>query len=154
MQDTAGSARNVLAYLRDMVEYCKEKRRQDLQWEYEEAVELLSSLTFGELPPRKPVQLPGYEFHQPANPQIPSGFRPGKLEMPLRRIVQSNPRPHGWSTVTWETLECGHELLAPPGHNNPVKRRRCIYCAFAAVQAVAKKPSSSVAIARKKAVGA
>jgi hypothetical protein len=141
-----------------MVKYCQEQRRLDLQWEYEDAIDLLSSLVFGKLPPRKTITAPGYGFHQPDNPQLPPGFRPAKLQMPLRTIVQVNPRPHGYESVSWEMLECGHELLAPPGYGNPTKRRRCIYCAFVQHAAEAdstKKPSSSVAIApRKKAVGA
>ena len=152
MQDTAGDARHVLAYLRDMAGYCKEARRQDLQWEYEDAADFVSALIFGKLPPRKQLSAPGYGFHQPDNPKLPTGFRPGKLQMPLRKIVQVNPRPHGWATVSWESLECGHELLAPPGYGNPTKRRRCIYCAFVrlATTAVTKKPAASVAIAPRK----
>jgi hypothetical protein len=76
--------------------------------------------------------------------------------MPLRAIVQVNPRPHGYETVLWESLSCGHELLAPPGYGNPTKSRRCIYCAFVASQPAAKKPAASVGVstAKSKAVGA
>lgn len=154
MQETAGDARPVLAYLRDMVQYCRDQRRQDLQWYYEEAVTFLSSRIFGALPPQQKIVAPGYGFHQPPNPQLPPGFRPAKLTMPLRAIVQVNLRPHGYQTVLWESLSCGHELLAPPGYSNPNKRRRCIYCAFVALQSVPKKPASSVPIAKAKAVGA
>jgi hypothetical protein len=156
MLETAGDARPVLAYLRDMAQYCRDKRRQDLEWYYEQAIAFLSSRIFGELPPQKKIVAPRYAFHQPPNPGLPPGFRPAKLKMPLRAIVQVNPRPHGYETVLWESLSCGHELLAPPGYGNPTKSRRCIYCAFVASQPAAKKPAASVGVstAKSKAVGA
>jgi len=156
MQDSACDIRHVLEYLEKAAEYCQQQRRQDLQWEYEEAAALVSGRMFGQLPPRKKIVAPDYSFHQPPNPQLPRGFRPAKLQQPLRAIVAVNPRPHGHETVLWEMLDCKHELMAPPGYSNPAKRRRCIYCAFVQSQSTAgiKKPSASVAIAKKKAVGA
>jgi hypothetical protein len=154
MQETAGDVHSVLAYLERMVAYCQKKRRDDMRWYYEDALDFLSTRIYGDLPPRKKIVAPGYGFHQPANPQLPPGFRPAKLQQPLRAIVQVNPRPHGYETVLWESLSCGHEIMAPPGYGNPTKRRRCIYCAFLALQSVPKKPSARAPIAKVKAVGA
>lgn len=150
MQDTAGGARSVLAYLRDMIGYCKDQRRQDLEWYYEEAVDFLSARIFGKLPPRKQDLLG--TIYKPDNPSIPEGFRPTTKQCPLRKIVKINDHPHGLTTSQWEMLECGHELSRYPGYNNPVIRRRCIYCA--AQKAFARKRPTSVSITEAKAVSA
>jgi hypothetical protein len=144
---------SILKYLRKMIRFCRDSQRRDMVWYYQEAWEFASSKIYGPLPPRKQDLLG--TFYQPDNPSVPEGFRPTLRQQPLRKIVKINEHPHGFTTALWEMLECGHELARYPGYCNPVKSRRCIYCAFvAAEKRVAKKLPSSVAIAKVKAVGA
>jgi hypothetical protein len=150
--------RSILAHLRRMITYSRNHRRRDMVWYYQEAWEFASTQIYGALPPRK-QDLAG-TFYKPSNPPVPDAFRPPERDRPLRKIVKVNEHAHGFTTVKWEALECGHELLAPVGFSNPVKRRRCIYCAFVATQKSvahersAKKRPASVPIAKAKAVSA
>jgi hypothetical protein len=148
---------SILKHLRTMVRYSRDSRRRDMVWYYQEAWEFASSRIYGALPPRK-QDLIG-TLYKPDNPSLPAGFRPTLRQQPLRKIVKINEHPHGFTTGLWEMLECGHELSRYPGYCNPVKSRRCIYCAFVeSEKAVAKKPSASAPcngpIAKVKAVGA
>jgi hypothetical protein len=144
---------SILAYLRRMITYSRNHRRRDMVWYYQEAWEFASTQIYGALPPRK-QDLAG-TFYKPDNPSIPDAFRPPDRDRPLRKIVKNNEHPHGYTTLKWEFLECGHELMAPVGFSNPVKRRRCIYCAFVAAEnRAAKKRPASVPIAKAKAVSA
>ena len=144
--------KRVLKYLREMVAVSRRLRRRDMAWYYEEAWEFAAVKIYGALPPRKQDLLG--TFYQPSNPAVPESFRPPASQCPMRRIVKLNDHPHGFTTLQWEMLECRHELSRYPGYNNPVKSRRCIYCAYEALSKK-KKPAASVsAIAKAKAVGA
>jgi hypothetical protein len=149
---------SILQYLRRMISISKRKRRQDMQSYYEAAWEFSTDKIYGAFPPRA-VDLYGKQFYKPSNPEVPSGFRPVKTSWPLRKIVKINHHPEGYGSAAWEMLECYHELRAFPGYSNPVKSRRCIYCAFVEAQklsAAKKRPASApgVPIAKAKAVGA
>lgn len=147
--------KSILKYLRTMISFSRSHHRGEMVWYYEQAWEFASSKIYGALPPRK-EDLAG-TFYKPDNPLLPGSFRPPKNKQPLRTIVKNNDHPHGYTTIKWEFLECGHELMAYPGYSNPAKQRRCIYCAFVQAQAKAlnKKPAVSVDIEpRKKAVSA
>jgi hypothetical protein len=148
---------SILIYLRKMISFSRRHRRRDMVWYYTEAWEFASTKIYGALPPRK-QDLVG-TFYQPANPSVPETFRPPRKEQPLRKIVKINEHPHGLTTAQWEMLECGHELSRYPGYCNPVKSRRCIFCAFVEAQKLSagkKRPASApaVPIAKAKAVGA
>jgi hypothetical protein len=149
---------SILKYLRRMISISKRKRRQDMQFYYEAAWEFSTDKIYGAFPPRA-TDLYGKRFYKPSNPEVPSGFRPVKTSWPLRKIVKINHHPEGYGSAAWEMLECYHELRAFPGYSNPVKSRRCIYCAFVEAQklsAAKKRPASApgVPIAKAKAVGA
>lgn len=145
--------KRVLKYLREMIAVSRHLRRRDMAWYYTEAWEFASIKIYGTLPPRK-QDLAG-TFYQPQNPELPAEFRPPTKHWPLRKIVKINDHPHGYTTLKWEMLECGHELMCAPGYNVPAKKRRCIYCAFAAAEkAVAKKRPAAVPMVKSKAVGA
>jgi hypothetical protein len=154
---------SILRHLRKMIVYSRHHRRRDMVWYYQEAWEFASGKIYGALPPRK--QDFAGTFYKPSTPHIPESFRPPDRERPLRKIVKVDDRPYGFTTAKWEFLECGHERMAPVGFSNPVKRRRCIYCAFVSAQKSAaqksiaaacnaKKRPASVPIAKAKAVSA
>lgn len=135
--------KRVLKYLREMIRVSRNLRRRDMAWYYEEAWEFSARKIYGALPPRKEDLLG--TFYRPANPAVPDSFRPRASQRPMRRIVKLNEHPHGCTTMKWEMLECGHELMCTPGYSVPAKKRRCIYCAFAVAQKrAAKKPPASV----------
>jgi hypothetical protein len=144
--------KSVLKYLREMAAVSRRLRRRDMVWYYEEAWEFSAVRIYGALPPRKQDLLG--TFYQPDNPAVPAGFRPAASQCPLRRIVKLNDHPHGFTTLSWEMLECGHELMAPVGYSVPATKRRCIYCAYEALSKKKKPASSVAAIAKSKAVGA
>jgi hypothetical protein len=152
MQDSAGSIRNVLAYLRDMIEYCRGEHRDDLRWDYEEAVDLIRSKIYGNLPPRKAIAgYPGYQPNTPPVPLVASGPRIQERDKPLRKIVGRAIKPYRSWTVSYEELECGHQFLPLVGDKTPAKRRRCAHCAR---EIQAKKKPASVKRPNSKAVSA
>ena len=113
---------------------------------YRDAWEFAAQVIYGALPPRKEY-IYGY---QPSNPPVPEpapGPRPELKKQPLRKIVNRFTRPYRTWEIQYESLECGHILLAPAGYSAPVERRRCADCARAAIPN--KKPSASAKDARK-----
>jgi hypothetical protein len=135
--------KNALKYLREMISICRRHHRRDLMWQYESAWEFASTIVYGPLPPRE-QDLSGCSF-QPYNPPMPApapGPRPAIKEQPLRTIVSRFTRPYRTWMLEYETLECGHTLLAPVGYSIPAKRRRCAECARLA-KAQTKKPTAS-----------
>jgi hypothetical protein len=148
--------KHVLSYLRQMERISKQFKRRDMVWYYQEAWEFVALRIYGTLPPRADLSH-GLAFNpdQPPLPLPPAGPRPELKRQPLRKIMKLVTRPYRTWELTYEQLECGHELLAPVGYSVPATSRRCLDCARAAM-AKKKKPTSTCAdaIAKAKAVGA
>jgi hypothetical protein len=145
---------HILKYLRKMIGICRRKNRRDMVWYYQEAWELASDRIYGTLPPRE--NLSGAIGYQPENLPLPiaAGPAPEMRSRPLRKIVKLVIRPYRTWTLTYEQLECGHELLKPDGYSVPATRRRCAACAREALSKKKKPAATVAAIARSKAVGA
>jgi hypothetical protein len=146
--------KHVLSYLRQMERVSKQFKRRDMVWYYQEAWEFVARRIYGALPPRADLSHGlAFDPDQPPLPLPTSGPRPELKQQPLRKIVKLVTRPYRTWELTYEQLECGHELLASAGYSVPAKRRRCPDCAREAM-AKKKKPASADAVAKSKAVGA
>jgi hypothetical protein len=142
--------KRVLKYLREMIAVCKRHNRRDLVWEYTAAWEFASSKIYGPLPPR-PEERTGAHPSTIVTP-APSGWmKPPRYRMPLRKIVKRFTRPYQTWEISYETLECGHIVLAPAGHSLPAKSRRCAECTY---PSAAKRKSVASVVPIKKAVSA
>jgi hypothetical protein len=150
MSDTAEDGKRVLAYFRDMMDFCQQFHRQDLVDEYSDAWEFAASKIFGPLPPRKTTQ--GFYVQEP-KPTTPPGWKVELYSRPYRRIAARFSRIFKGREIRYERLECGHEVMAPVGYSIPAKRRRCRACGREVLEAK-KQPASVAAAPRKKAVGA
>lgn len=119
MQETASDIKNVLAYLRGMVERCREANRRDLVFEYEDAVDLVAARMYGELPPRREtyfdLPLPALQLNEAES-------------KPVRRIIGLTTVKEGRRTFTCEQLECGHLGNQVSGNVHQGKRRQCSTC--------------------------
>jgi hypothetical protein len=175
MQETSGDIRLVLDYLHQMVQYCRDEKRQDLASEYEDAVELVRARMYGALPPRKQVSyysatLPHVQVnleasektraHQlawasasfidttPDPPPAPhAGIRVNISECPRQKIIGRFYKQRGPNLVPWERLECGHEQLGQVGHEILRRSRRCIACRQEQLYAKIKLQEARVAMA-------
>jgi hypothetical protein len=175
MQETSGDIRLVLDYLRQMVQYCRDEKRQDLASEYEDAVELVRARMYGELPPRKQVSyysatLPHVQVNLEASektrahqlawasasfvdptpdppPDPHAGIRVNISECPRQKIIGRFYKQRGPNLVPRERLECGHEQLGPVGHEILRRSRRCIACRQEQLYAKIKLQEARVAMA-------
>jgi hypothetical protein len=166
MQETSGDIRLVLDYLHQMVQYCRDEKRQDLASEYEDAVELVRARMYGELPPRKQVSyysatLPHVQVNLEASektrahqlawasasfvdttpdppPDPHAGIRVNISECPRQKIIGRFYKQRGPNLVPRERLECGHEQLGPVGHEILRRSRRCIACRQEQLYAIAQ----------------
>jgi len=139
----------VLDYLRNMVELCRQAHRPDLEHEYAEAWCLAATKIFGPLPPRAVCQ--GHYVAPPVASSRPAPqWKKDMLAKPYRKIVRRLTELNGTLRSEYEQLECGHRMVAGidmPG-DPPAKRRRCSECAFEAT--TGKKPVSSARLQRSK----
>jgi hypothetical protein len=179
MHERAGNTSGVLAYLREMVTYCREQRRPDMVGYYEDAVQFVSASIFGELPPRNhrneyfaphdlevnleaspktrsnqlAWQLATFVDPTPLSPSL--NIRVDRDKCPLRKIVGRFHKVIKQHPVRYERLECGHDQIGVIGHEPLRARRRCYQCGQEKVLAsLAKKKPSSVKVARSKEVSA
>jgi len=156
MDDHLPSGQSVLSYLERMVTYCRMVHRGDLERDYRDAWETAARQLLGPLPNRPPapaVYTPAEMAPKPPTPK----WRTEILAQPVRRIVarfsQQEKDGHGYTTLDYERLECGHIIAAGFNYSEsgqPAKRRRCAQCAK---EAAAKKQPQP-AVKKTKAVSA
>lgn len=167
MQETS-DIKSVLAYLRGMVERCREANRRDLVAEYEEAVHLVADRMYGKLPPRTeknylaiPIQphviTTALSKSAMAHSQLWADapvldHKPvtevtwTKSKTTLRKITRRYWKPGPSGPIPYEVLACGHEQTAPVGYSILHKSRYCSQCKKQNA-AVAKKKPASVKVA-------
>lgn len=144
------SNRDVLNYLRDMMEYARMSHRHDLVEHYQESWLTVAEQVLGPLPAR----LPNHGFPASSlstgtsgqgkagegqNLRTPPKWRAEILSRPWRKIIARDGE--------MEILECGHRCYHTEVPGSPdAKRRRCWDCA---AQARQKKPATSAAVKAK-----
>lgn len=170
MQDMPSDVRSVLAYLRDMVQRCREANRRDLMWDYEDAVNLVADRIYGKLPPRVEKHFPTRPIqpHVISSAQDPRAIAnsnawslapiletnpPAKVswqksKTTLRKITGRYWKPGRSGPIPYEVLECGHERMGPIGYSILHTSRYCMQCKKQNA-AVAKKKPASVKLAAK-----
>jgi hypothetical protein len=136
MSDHAGDGRRVLTYLREMAQYCHESRRRDLAWQYESAVELVTQVIYGKLPPRAEIKYP----IPPPEIRTRTVGQMQMLSRPYQKVIRLVTVAEDGFDFTYEELACGHLSRALVG-DSIGKRRRCAACASDQI-ASKKKPSS------------
>lgn len=132
----------VLAYLRSMVQYCRDERHRDMEYEYELAIRFASAHVYGKLPPKKDWS--ALIKWEPTPPDEIPKWKRDILAKPMRRVVD---RVTESDEEKYELLECGHRNYvydfdgwseAEP--HKQAKWRRCKECRDIATQ---KKPAQS-----------
>lgn len=175
MQDTSSDVRGVLAYLREMVDRCREANRRDLVFQYQDAVELVANRVYGKLPPyveknfsSQPIQPHAITTAQSLSaiansqawasapllqtqPTVEVSWTKSKTT--LRKITGRYWKPGRHGPIPYEVLECGHEQMGPIGYSILHKSRRCYQCRKLMAASAKKKPAS-VKVAQSKAVSA
>lgn len=130
-------AKDVLLYLREMIERCRLRHRPDLVDYYTDGWEMASDAIYGPLPERAASR--GY-YAQPTQKHT-SEAPPWKQQMlakPFRKIVARLSVVEDGITFDYEQLECGHRFPAgiDPPDSPQAKRRRCNECARLAKKSV------------------
>lgn len=125
--------KNVLAYLRDMMELCRSLHRHELVEEYSDAWELAATRVYGALPPRKPIK--GHINPEQPKTKATPAWKSDILARPYRKVIAHD----GDSDI----LECGHRTWHTdyPESSHPPKRRRCRDCSYEVAQK--KQPASA-----------
>lgn len=121
------SPKSVLAYLAELMNFCRAIHRQDLASDYYEAWKFYADRIYGPLPPRKTNASVYMHWGYPTETQTGGkqetpGWKLAMLSKPWRKVIARDGE--------WEILECRHRFfhVSTPENPNP-KRRRCGDCA-------------------------